>query len=109
MQKGPSLTLRVMKYQAKRRPDRFKAMNSATSKLTLRVSVLRHFFTSLQIDFISSLLDAHKCSAANCHGLAELEKIPLIPGVFAGQGLRLAVLTGKLVTISQKWGIISAE
>jgi hypothetical protein len=32
MQKGPSLTLRVMKNQAKRHPDRFKAANSATSK-----------------------------------------------------------------------------
>jgi hypothetical protein len=49
MQKGPSLTLRVMKSQAKRHPDRFKATNSATSKsvseglqssssLTLRVA-----------------------------------------------------------------------
>jgi hypothetical protein len=27
-----------MKNQAKRRPDRFKATNSATSKLTLRVT-----------------------------------------------------------------------
>jgi hypothetical protein len=33
MQKGPSLTLRVMKNQAKRRPDRFESINSATSKL----------------------------------------------------------------------------
>jgi hypothetical protein len=32
-----------MKNQAKRRPDRFKATNSATPKLTLRVCALPHF------------------------------------------------------------------
>jgi hypothetical protein len=46
MQKGPSLTLRVVKNQAKRRPERFKATNSATSKLTLRVTKNPRRFTN---------------------------------------------------------------
>jgi hypothetical protein len=46
MQKGPSLTLRVVKNLAKRRPDRFKATISATSKLTLRVTEGPRYFTS---------------------------------------------------------------
>jgi hypothetical protein len=58
MQNGPSLTLRVVKNQAKRHPDRFEASNNATSKsvkspsLALRVSVVPNFLANL-----SSLLE----------------------------------------------------
>ena len=60
MQKGPSLTLRVMKNQTKRCPDRVTATNSATSKLTLRVTT-----SDIIADYCRSVLVEQPDSSPN--------------------------------------------
>jgi hypothetical protein len=85
MQKGPSLTLRVMKNQAKRRPDRFKATNSATSKLTLRVT----FFSSLLALQLWQSCGAMASDSLGCQSQVRTQRNELVAERRQGVGLTL--------------------